>query len=42
LTPGRLADLVILDRDIRKIAADSIRFVTVRMTVVGGKIVYQP
>ncbi len=42
LTPGRLADLVILDRDIRKIAPDSIRFVTVRMTVVGGKIVYQP
>jgi predicted amidohydrolase YtcJ len=42
LSTGRLADLVILDRDIRKIAPDSIRLVTVRMTIVGGRIVYQP
>jgi predicted amidohydrolase YtcJ len=42
LAPGRLADVVILDRDIRKIAPDSIRFATVRMTIAGGRIVYQP
>lgn len=41
ITPGRLADVVILDRDIRKIMPDSIRLVTVRMTIVGGKVVYQ-
>ncbi len=42
LKPGQLADVVLLDRDLRTIAPDSIRFVTVRMTVVGGKVVYQP
>jgi predicted amidohydrolase YtcJ len=42
LRPGYLADVVILDRDIRTIAPDSIRFVTVRMTLVGGRVVYQP
>lgn len=41
LAKGSLADIVILDRDIRKIPADSIRNVVVRMTLVGGKIVYQ-
>jgi predicted amidohydrolase YtcJ len=42
LATGRLADIVILDRDLRKIAPDSIRLATVRMTIVGGRIVYQP
>jgi len=41
LAPGRLADIVILDRDVRSVIPDSIRLVTVRMTIVGGSIVYQ-
>lgn len=40
LSPGMLADLVVLDHDIRAIPADSIRSTGVRLTVVGGKIVF--
>ena len=41
LGPGLKADLVVLDRDLRKIPAESIDEATVRLTVVGGKVVYR-
>lgn len=41
LGAGRAADFVVLDRDIRRIRPDEIKNATVRMTVVGGKVVYE-
>jgi hypothetical protein len=41
LTPGKLADVVILDADLFSIAPEKIKDATVRYTVVGGKIVYE-
>jgi predicted amidohydrolase YtcJ len=41
ITPGKLADLVVLDRDIFAIAPEAIRDAAVHMTVVGGRIVYR-
>lgn len=41
LTPGRLADLVMLDRNIFEIAPEAIRDVQVMLTVVGGKPVHR-
>jgi predicted amidohydrolase YtcJ len=41
LEVGRLADLVILDRDLRTIPPESIRDVVVNMTIVGGRIVHE-
>ena len=38
---GMLADMVVLDRDYLGIAADDIRHIRPRMTIVGGKIVFQ-
>ncbi|HEY0565060.1 MAG TPA: amidohydrolase, partial [Terriglobales bacterium] len=40
ITPGKLADLVILSDDIFKIAPADLRRVKVEMTMVGGKTVY--
>jgi predicted amidohydrolase YtcJ len=40
LAPGMLADFVMLDRDLTRIAPETIRDTKVVMTVVGGKIVY--
>ena len=40
LKPGMLADLVVLDHDLRTIPPDSIRNTRVRYTVVGGKVVF--
>jgi len=40
LEPGMLADVVVLDHDIRVIPPDSIRHTRVRTTIVGGKIVF--
>jgi predicted amidohydrolase YtcJ len=40
ITPGKLADFVILERDIMKIAPKEILTTKVRMTILGGKIVY--
>jgi predicted amidohydrolase YtcJ len=39
---GMLADLVVLDRDLRTIPPDEIRNTQVQATVVGGRVVYQP
>lgn len=41
LMPGRLADLVMLDRNVFEIPPDEIRNVRVVMTVAGGKAVYR-
>lgn len=41
LEVGKLADFVLLDSDLTKIAPEKIREVKVLMTVVGGKLVYQ-
>ncbi len=40
LVPGKLADLVVLDRDILAVAPEEIESVGVAMTMVGGRIVY--
>lgn len=41
LVPGKLADLVILDRDITRVPPDSIRDARVLLTMVGGRVVYE-
>ena len=41
ITAGKLADYVVLSDNLRKIDPDRIKDVTVQMTVVGGKVVYQ-
>jgi len=40
ITPGKFADVVVLDDDIFRIAPGDIRKVKVEMTMVGGKVVY--
>jgi len=40
LKVGKLADFVIIDRDLRKIPADSIKNAAIRTTVVGGRVVF--
>lgn len=41
IEPGKLADLVVLDKDLFALPADHIRDARVLMTVVGGKAVYE-
>jgi predicted amidohydrolase YtcJ len=41
LTPGKLADVVVLDSDLFAIAPEKIKDAAVRYTIVGGKVVYQ-
>ncbi len=41
ISPGKLADLVVLSHDIRKIAPERIADTRVLMTLVGGRIVYR-
>jgi predicted amidohydrolase YtcJ len=41
LSRGRLADLVVLDRDLSRVVAPEIRDAQVVMTVVGGRVVYE-
>ncbi len=40
IEPGKLADLVVLDRDILTIPVDEIKSARVLLTMVGGKVVY--
>jgi predicted amidohydrolase YtcJ len=40
LAPGMLADLVLIDRDLTRIAPETIPDARVMMTMVGGRIVY--
>ena len=41
IQPGRLADLVVLDRDYLTVPADQIKDITSVMTIVGGRIAYE-
>jgi predicted amidohydrolase YtcJ len=41
ITPGKYADLVVLERDPRKVAPSDISQIVVLITVVGGRIVYR-
>jgi predicted amidohydrolase YtcJ len=41
LEPGKLADLILIDRDILKCPAEKIRDTKVLLTMVGGKIVWE-
>ena len=41
ITPGKLADLVVLDRDIMTIPEEEIRDARVDVTVLGGEVVYE-
>lgn len=41
LAPGKLADFVLLDRDLTRIPPETIREAQVVMTVVGGRVVYE-
>jgi predicted amidohydrolase YtcJ len=40
LTPGKLADLVVLSKDILTVAEDEIRSARVVLTIVGGRIAF--
>lgn len=40
ITIGKLADLVVLSRDIRSLPADDIRATRVDLTILGGKVIY--
>jgi hypothetical protein len=42
IAPGKLADIIILDADLFRIAPDKIGDVRVTHTLVGGRLVYQP
>ena len=41
LEPGKLADLVVLDRDYLECPEEEIRHIRPRLTMVGGAVVYQ-
>jgi predicted amidohydrolase YtcJ len=41
LEPGKLADFVVLSKDIMRVPAPEILDTTVRMTVIGGEVVYE-
>ena len=41
LERGKLADLVLLDRDITHIPSETIRDAKVLMTIVGGRVVFE-
>ena len=41
ITPGKLADLVVLDQNLFEIPPEDILQVRVRMTLVGGRILYE-
>lgn len=40
LSPGKLADLVLIDRDLTRIAPETIRDARVMLTVVGGRVIF--
>jgi predicted amidohydrolase YtcJ len=41
LEPGKLADLILIDRDVLACPVDEVRHTRVLMTIVGGKVVFQ-
>jgi len=40
LKPGMLADVVMIDRDLARVAAETIRDARVMLTIVGGRVVF--
>jgi hypothetical protein len=42
ITPGKLADLVVLGEDPRRVNPDEIKDIPVEMTIVGGEVKYRP
>jgi imidazolonepropionase-like amidohydrolase len=40
LTPGRLADIVVIDRDLTKVPPETIRDARIEYTIVGGRVVF--
>ncbi|GAC1410642.1 MAG: amidohydrolase [Gemmatimonadaceae bacterium] len=40
LAPGKLADVVVIDRDLTKVAPETIRDAKIQYTIVGGRVVY--
>jgi predicted amidohydrolase YtcJ len=40
LAPGKLADMVLLDRDITSVPADELQAARVEMTIAGGDVIY--
>jgi predicted amidohydrolase YtcJ len=40
LTPGKLADITVLSKDITKVPENEIRSARVSLTIVGGKVLY--
>jgi predicted amidohydrolase YtcJ len=40
IEPGKLADFVLVDRDVTKVSSDEVRKTSVIWTMFGGKIVY--
>jgi predicted amidohydrolase YtcJ len=41
LKPGKLADITVLSRDITTVAEEEIPLIEVRLTIVGGRVLYQ-
>ena len=41
ITPGKLADLVVLDRDPRSVAPEELHTLRAEMTVLDGKVVFE-
>jgi predicted amidohydrolase YtcJ len=41
LAPGKLADLVVIDRDLTAVPPEALREAKVLMTVVGGRVVFE-
>jgi predicted amidohydrolase YtcJ len=41
LTPGKFADVVVLDSDLFAMAPEKIKDAVVRYTIAGGKVVYE-
>jgi predicted amidohydrolase YtcJ len=41
LSPGKLADVVVIDRDLTSIPAETIRDARIMYTIVGGRVVYE-
>jgi len=41
ITPGKLADIVVLNSDLFAMPSEKIKDATVRFTIVGGKVVYE-
>jgi predicted amidohydrolase YtcJ len=42
IAPGMLADLVLIDRDLTRVAPETIRDAKVMLTMVGGRVIYDP